>query len=143
MRKILAGMILCLGLALFTNSARAESNPLLTIFEGIQTRHIPSGIKGTLVDSVIEAAQTYAELASSGLDTGYNPEVTVQLKKQREDGTTIMIWDWKNKKFARGNNINPSISPPSSMLEIIVENDRVIRAKYTYVFLDLKFELFK
>jgi len=133
MRKILAGMILCLGLALFTNSARAESNPLLDVFEALR-----GGETGTLVKDINEALSLQNKSNDNVYrhSTGY---VERKIIKAVDDKYKVITWTWWNAAFD-----GAKVKAPTATLEVIVENkndilnQRIVDAKYHYIFLDLE-----
>lgn len=143
MKKILAIAVFVTSFCVLATSARAESNPLLTIFEGIETTHAPSNIVGTPVDVVVIATVVYSKATQLGSGSLSDRQVTWQTDKRNDDGTRFLVWNWIDKKFAREYYDGRRINPPTATLEITAMKGVIIRAKYTYSFLDLRKDLYK
>lgn len=142
MKRILAATVLLVSFCVLVNTVRAESNPLLTIFEGLETTHSSSGIIGTPINVVIMAAGTYSKVTKFGPGV-FDSEISWRQDKANSDGTRVLTLDWTDEEFAREYYDGGRINPPTATLEITTKAGVVIRAKYTYYFLDLRKSLYK
>ena len=128
MKRILAVAILLASFCALASSARAESNPLLTIFEAINV-----GTNGTLFRDVREAVHAYQKK---------DPYITAGIGLYDEN-RIFMSWTWIDPAYAG------TLLAPTARLEIVLDprlpdrNKRIVSAHYTYSFLDFTKELRK
>lgn len=131
MKRILAVAIFVASFCVFANSVRAESNPLLTIFEAIRV----GGSNPT------ELLSAYNALIAFSKQNSFCKNFSERIKVGVVNGTYLpnrYTWTCSENQWD-----SLSVSPPMATLEIEHFFGLIVSAKYTYKFLDLEKSLNK